>query len=235
MIGLLFGLAFRGGWLPWERGPLLRAGIVVFAVLFPLVYATLTDATVYDGIRHFLFVVPPMTALAAAGWAGALRAAARWRSARVALATALVLLVAEPIAWYARSHPFEYVYFNPLAGGLAKASHSYETDYWGLSLRSAAEWLAEYRLQRAGADGPLVLTTNARWHLLAPWLDDPSKYTLRAGAGLQATLMWYRTAPPDWESSAPPTKEAVLVEGQVPFWQIYVERGSQANKRRKNR
>ena len=54
----------------------------------------------------------------------------------------LFLLAAEPVGWTIRNHPHEYVYFNPLVGGLDGAFGNYETDYWGNSIRMASEWLA---------------------------------------------------------------------------------------------
>ena len=38
-------------------------------------------------------------------------------------------------------HPYEYVYFNRVFGGLASAQNQYETEYWGLSLRAGMEWI----------------------------------------------------------------------------------------------
>ena len=40
-------------------------------------------------------------------------------------------------------HPYEYVYFNLAFGGLKNAHNRYETDYWGLSMREAMEWINE--------------------------------------------------------------------------------------------
>lgn len=223
MLGLGLALVFWRGWLERARGPLLRVGLVAFAVLLPTLYAVLSRAVIYDGIRHFLFVLPPVTALAAAGWVACLRTLGHGR--RWALAVpALVFtgLLAEPLVWYARSHPHEYVYFNPLAGGLARASHAYDTDYWGLSLRAAAETMAARRLELVGADDVLVLVTNANWHLLEPWLDDPSKYRLASpGSPFHLLLLWCRGQEVGWELAAHPVKRGFVVPGQVPFWQMY--------------
>jgi hypothetical protein len=38
-------------------------------------------------------------------------------------------------------HPYQYVYFNRVSGGLEKANNRFDTDYWGLSLREGMEWL----------------------------------------------------------------------------------------------
>ncbi len=223
MLGGGLALAFWRGWLRSERGALLRVGILAFGVLLPPLYAIVSHAVIYDGIRHFLFVVPPLTAIAAAGWAAGLATVARWR--RWALVPSALVLggsLAEPIVWYARSHPHEYVYFNPLAGGLERASHAFDTDYWGLSLRAAAETMAARRLELVGSDDVLVVVTNANWHLLAPWLDDPAKYRLAApGSPFHLLLLWCRGQEVGWELAAHPLKRGFVVRDQVPFWQMY--------------
>jgi len=39
-------------------------------------------------------------------------------------------------------HPYQTIYFNrTIAGGLKKASQSYESDYWGMSYKEGAEWV----------------------------------------------------------------------------------------------
>ena len=38
------------------------------AALFPVAYVIVKHSTLYDGIRHLLFIVPPIVALAALGW-----------------------------------------------------------------------------------------------------------------------------------------------------------------------
>lgn len=226
MLGLAFGLglalaaALRGR---LEREAVRRTGLVAFAVLFPLAYAVAARATLYDGIRHFLFVLPPLTALAAAGWAAALEVArGRGRALRLALPLALAACVVEPVVWYARSHPHAYVYFNPLAGGLAKASHRYESEYWGLSLRSAAEWLGERRSASTGSERAFVVGTNAPWHLLEPWLDAPASYR-RVGINKPSDmiLVYHRFRPRLETGSAAPLHTEILVEDQVPFWEAY--------------
>ncbi len=227
LLGLGLAVGFAGTWLTRARGAWTRGALVVFAVLFPPCYATLQHATIYDGIRHFLFLLPPLVALAAAGWSAAFARVARLgRGVRLALGAVLAALVAEPVLWYARSHPYEYTYFNPLVGGLARASHGYDTDYWGLTLRSAAETLGEYRRELLGPEGRLVFMTNAPWHLFEPWLDDPSLYEKIGSDDLDrphpVLLLWYRTLPVGWELDPAPDRAKTVVAGQVPFWQTYL-------------
>lgn len=39
-----------------------------------------------------------------------------------------------------RLHPYEYIYYNSLVGGLPGANGKYETDYWGAGYREAVYW-----------------------------------------------------------------------------------------------
>jgi hypothetical protein len=52
--------------------------------------------------------------------------------------------LALPIGDMARLHPFEYTYYNRLAGGVAGARGNYMIDYWGLSFKQASQELAAW-------------------------------------------------------------------------------------------
>jgi hypothetical protein len=93
----------------------------------------------YDGMRHFLFVLPPVFVVAAAGAQSLLRLVrdTRWR---LALAFALIL---PGLVGIIRQHPYEYTYFNSLIGGTAGAFRRYETDYWLTCYKESVERLEE--------------------------------------------------------------------------------------------
>jgi hypothetical protein len=109
------------------------------AVLFPIVYVIGTHATVYDGIRHLLFVLPPAMILASAGWVGA------WGGApqlvRPAAVLALSIGLFEPLLFQWRNHPNQTAYIQPLAGGPRAAYARYDLDYWGNSMLEAVSRL----------------------------------------------------------------------------------------------
>jgi 4-amino-4-deoxy-L-arabinose transferase-like glycosyltransferase len=118
-------------------------GLVVLAASLPVVVTVLARPAMYNGIRHFVFVLPPLAVLG--GLAGAwlieaLRQHARWLAAVAGIA--LLAGVAPPIVDMVRLHPYEYTYFNRLAGGVAGAHGRYMLDYWGLSFKQASQGLA---------------------------------------------------------------------------------------------
>ncbi len=127
--------------------------MLLFAVLFPPVYAVLKHSFVYDSWRHFLFVYPPMVVLAAIAWDFS------WdllksKKTKLLLGVILMATLLEPASWMVRFHPHEYIYFNPLVGGLRGAYGRYETDYWGNSLKMASEWLSGH-YKRSGIQRPI--------------------------------------------------------------------------------
>ncbi len=124
---------------PRRRAILLL--LMLFAVL-PLVVTVIARPAMYNGIRHFVFVLPPFAVVG--GLAGAWlfeRIGASGRRARAAAAAALLLGLMLPLAAMLRLHPYQYAYFNELAGGAQGARASYMLDYWGLSLKQAAQAL----------------------------------------------------------------------------------------------
>jgi hypothetical protein len=127
--------------LPANRRAVLL--LVVLAATLPILVTVLARPAMYNGIRHFVFVLPPLAVLG--GLAGAwLLAKLQQHSDRVAAAAGVAFLVgiALPIVEMVRLHPYEYTYFNHLAGGVAGARGRYMLDYWGLSFKQASQGLA---------------------------------------------------------------------------------------------
>jgi hypothetical protein len=114
--------------------------LVIVAALFPIVYIAVRRPIVYDGMRHVLFVVPLLSALAARSWVSLLERLPA-RSAKLVLGAGAIYGLYH-LGILVHLHPHEYVYFNGLVGGLPGAYGRYETDYWGHSYREAVELLA---------------------------------------------------------------------------------------------
>lgn len=110
-----------------------------FAAIFPVFWVIYQNSNLYGGIRHLLFVMPPIVALAAYFWSVVL--ASRHKGVKIGGAVAVAGLISLPAAHYIRNHPNEYVYFNELAGGMKGAYGQYDTDYYYNSLKADADWL----------------------------------------------------------------------------------------------
>jgi len=140
VLGVVVAMVLLGRLWPlsgWFRG---ESAVLVAAVAGPPAALVVNHATLYDGLRHVLFIVPPLVAVLAHMLVSGLRAVPN-RRVRLVAALVLALAAAVTIADMVRLHPYQYVYFNRIvAGGLRSAAGEYETDYWGASLKEAAEW-----------------------------------------------------------------------------------------------
>ncbi len=118
---------------------------LVLAVSLPILTMIATRPFIYNGIRHFVFVLPPFAVLGglAATWIA--RHLQRYGSnALAAGGLALVVGIASPIVDLVRLHPYEYTDYNHLVGGVAGAQKNFMLDYWGLSLTQASRQLLAY-------------------------------------------------------------------------------------------
>jgi Dolichyl-phosphate-mannose-protein mannosyltransferase len=133
------------------RASLLEWGTLGFAALFPIAYAILSRSTLYDEMRHFLFVVPLLAVVAAHWTARLLQHVAGWRPlVRDALATLAIVYAAVHLYLMAALHPNQYVYYNVLAGGVAGAQGKFDLDYWDNSLGELGEQLVNYAVSLYG-------------------------------------------------------------------------------------
>lgn len=133
--------------------PAARCAALACAFLcwFPNAAFIALRPNVYDGLRHFLFALPPLAVLAGVGAAslGGRLPASLGRIGRI-LVPAGVLLAAVPSLF--RLHPYQYVYFNALAGPRATLHERFETDYWTTSYREAAQWIRSQTADRPAAE-----------------------------------------------------------------------------------
>jgi hypothetical protein len=138
LLGMLV-VAFRARSTPRTRAVHFA---VALAAILPIAATVLTRPAMYNGIRHFVFVLPPLAV--AGGLAGAWivnwiaeRTAPFNRAALGAFALIFVAGVAWPAIGMVRLHPYEYAYFNTIAGGVRGAEPRFMLDYWGLAFRQA--------------------------------------------------------------------------------------------------
>ena len=144
------GLTIGMGCLLYDRRRINVDYISVYAlllisVLAPLCYAAVSHTPLYNGLRHLLFTIPPLTILGAVGFATGIATL----PGRLRLATGILLvgLMAVTLREMVLLHPNQYVYFNYIfAGGIQQAGYQYDTDYWNNSYKQGIRWLEKQPL-----------------------------------------------------------------------------------------
>jgi hypothetical protein len=140
--GAIFAIASKTDRSTTTAGRRAALLATVLAVLLPVLITVAMRPAMYNGIRHFIFVLPPLAALG--GLAAAQIADRLVRPGRIAVGAgvlALLIGIASPVLDMTRLHPYEYTDYNHLAGGPPRARQNYMLDYWGLSLTQASRRL----------------------------------------------------------------------------------------------
>ena len=123
----------------------LEIGILAFVIVFPLTCQVVGHGPSFSGMRHFLFVVPPIAALAGIGAHLLLSGLeARQRAVGFAAMAAMAAFCVWDVVTLVRLHPYEYLFYNSIVGGLEGASRRYETDYWVNIMPTAVKDLEAY-------------------------------------------------------------------------------------------
>ena len=117
--------------------------LIALSPLLPIMITIVTHPALYNGIRHFVFVLPPLALLGGVAAAWLYDRLARFRFAPAIAASVLVFGMGLPLGEMVRLHPYEYTYFNRIAGGVRAARANYMLDYWGLSLKQASQALVQ--------------------------------------------------------------------------------------------
>ncbi len=135
--------------------------LLVMAAVLPLAIAVITRPAMYNGIRHFTFVLPPLAITAGLAGAWLLNQLSR-RSQAAAVAGGLVILAGLifPVTAMVCLHPYQYAHFNWLSGGIRHADNLYMLDYWGLAFKQASKELRRKLTERLE-----VPTDMRRWRI----------------------------------------------------------------------
>jgi hypothetical protein len=117
--------------------------LLLFWFLIPFAYVILRKPPMYDGYRHFLFMLPPIFIFAGFAFEKIFELIKpRW-----AIGTLVIILLAPGIFGFIQLHPYEYTYYNSFAGGTSGAFRVYETDYWLTCYKDAVEQFNEPNVQ----------------------------------------------------------------------------------------
>ncbi|MDR3466789.1 MAG: hypothetical protein P4M07_12660 [Xanthobacteraceae bacterium] len=120
-------------------------GLIALTALFPIACEVIAHGPADTGLRHFLYVLAPLSVLAGLGLDATLATLTRrqWQ-----LGAAAAAVMAGLYVWYGsilvRLHPYEYVYYNSVVGGAAGAARRYDMDYWVNSMPEMVAELEDY-------------------------------------------------------------------------------------------
>lgn len=120
--------------------------LVLAWLLILLAYVFLRRPAMYDGFRHFLFILPPVFVFAGLAFeflSEIIRRSFKTPSTALIWLRAgllIALILPGPINIF-KLHPYEYTYYNSFVGGMDGAFRKYETDYWLTCYKEAVEEL----------------------------------------------------------------------------------------------
>jgi hypothetical protein len=112
---------------------------LVIALWFfsPLLAVIIIRPTVYDNFRQFLFILPPAFIF--------IGASVQWIldhvHNRLLTIILMIALLVPNIYTLVKLHPYQYLYYNNLVGGLQGAFRRFDTDYWATSYKEATRFL----------------------------------------------------------------------------------------------
>jgi hypothetical protein len=127
----------------WRRRR-IEIAFVAFIAMFPIVCEMATEGPAFTGMRHFLFVMPPLAMLSGVGFDVLIESLEQWRWVRTAAIALVVAATVWNVSLLVRLHPYEYMFYNHLVGGLQGAERRYEMDYWVNMMPEAVGALENY-------------------------------------------------------------------------------------------
>lgn len=144
-------------------GKIVLYGLIIFTVLFPLFFVIYEKSNLYSSWRQFLFLYPSIVLLAATGFHFFFEFV-KSRYLKWGIIALLAVLSIHPLKFMIKNHPYYYLYYNQLVGGLEGAYSNYETDYYYVSQTEASEWLIAY-LKEKNSTGTVKIkaTFSVKW------------------------------------------------------------------------
>ncbi|HEY0752625.1 MAG TPA: hypothetical protein VGD98_01495 [Ktedonobacteraceae bacterium] len=162
------GLFVFAGLYLRKRALDLPMTLVLLAFAVPLSIIAGLHSVLYNGLRQFLFLVPPLILLAVYGMKHTL--AWLWRRKYTTLLLLFLLAMEGGYTWTVKDmldlHPYEYAYFSPLIGGIRGAEGNYELDYWNTCQKTASVWLGSHYQEFVAKQHPTIQVRPAKFQYM---------------------------------------------------------------------
>ena len=138
-------------------------GLILITILFPVVFVIYEKSNLYSSWRQFLFLYPGIVLLASTGIFRFVSSLKRVYFKWGAIAVFAILSI-HPVRFMIKNHPYYYLYYNQIVGGLKGAYGNYEADYYYVSQTEASKWLIDY-IGKNNIRGPLKVkaTYSVEW------------------------------------------------------------------------
>jgi hypothetical protein len=158
LIGFPGSLALLGKIL--KRYQPLPVLLAVFAAVFPVFYVIYKDSILHDGWRHLTFVYPTMALMATLFFLQIEASLKENKTGKIVLYVVVGLLALESLVFIALNPKYPYTYFNAASGGIRGAFSNYETDYWGVGVKQAVDWLDNQGIIKPGMKDTITIGTS---------------------------------------------------------------------------
>jgi len=114
---------------------LTQAVLILLWFLIPFAYVILRNPPNFDGMRHFLFILPPIFVFAGFAFDFLFEKVNKaWINVLL-----IIIMLLPGIIGIIQLHPYEYAYYNSYIGGTGGAFRHYETEYWLTCYKEAME------------------------------------------------------------------------------------------------
>jgi hypothetical protein len=151
------------GYLMWKlvRNTIDRTQVLILLlwILIPLALLQALPIQRYDNFRQFFFILAPTIVMVGMGlmWLFQRLPATGWKL----LLVGICLLPS--ILGIVNLHPYEYIYYNSVSGGVQSAFGAFNLDYWCTSMRPAMEYIN--RTAKPGAAVALSQPEHVVWDI----------------------------------------------------------------------
>lgn len=162
---------------PTQRVALITLCVGIF---FPLLFVIEDRPALYNGVRHFTFLLPLIVLLGSWSlltiWQRLSLVVGQWRRWVAPLWLGLALgLATVNLVDIVQLYPYDYVRINRVAGSPQQAQYQWEGDYWSSALRDVSTQLMDYPLPRREA--PYLVGACVDTPQIEPYLDSRFRIT----------------------------------------------------------
>jgi len=112
--------------------------IILLTFFIPIFLVIIFNSTLHDGWRQLYFIYPSFLLLSIYGFEKIYKKTRRKKLQSIFLILVILALITNLISMI-RIHPYQYAYFNFLAG--KKVENLFDIDYWGVSNKQALEFI----------------------------------------------------------------------------------------------